>query len=291
MPISVDCKSLLYADDSVLLVSDKDPQIIADKLSHELDPCRQWMIDNKLSLHLGKTEAILFGTKRKLNSVDSFTVSCNGKSINTSLSVKYLGVTLENTLSGESIASNIIKKASGRLKFLYRHADFLCMKTRKTLCSALILCHFDYACSSWYTGLSKNYKNKLQIMQNKIVRFILDVGPRTHIGQKEFDMVGMLSSQDRVVQLKLSHVFKIFHNCCPEYMKMHFTRVSSLHNYSTRGSPFNFKVPHSKGQDRFTFFNTAIHHWNSLPNEIKNINDFKLFKQSVKQFLSDQGSI
>ena len=79
------------------------------------------MIDNKLSLHLGKTEGILFGTKRKLNSVISvqdFSINCNGMTISTS-SVKYLGVTLYNTLSGDSIASNVIKKANGRLKFLY----------------------------------------------------------------------------------------------------------------------------------------------------------------------------
>ena len=133
----VDCKVLLYADDSALLVSGKDPKMVADELSKELDSCRQWMIDNKLSLHLGKTEAILFGSKRKLNSVQDFSVKCNGKTINNSSSVKYLGVNLDNTLSGESIASNIIKKASGRLKFLYRHSNCLNFKSRKTLSSAL----------------------------------------------------------------------------------------------------------------------------------------------------------
>ena len=286
MPISVDCKLLLYADDSALLVSNKDPKIVADKLSHELESCRQWLIDNKLSLHLGKTEAILFGSKRKLNGVQDFSVICDGKKINNASSVKYLGVTLDNTLSGDSIALNVTKKASGRLKFLFRHSGCLNFKTRKTLCSALIMCHFDYACCSWYSALSQKNKNKLQIMQNKIVRFILGVGPRTHIGQEERDLVKMISCQDRVMQLKLNHVFKIFHNSSPDYLKLHFTRVSSVHKYSTRGSPFNFVVPNSKGQARFTFYNTAIHHWNALPNEIKNTNDFIMFKQLVKKHLA-----
>ena len=35
----------------------------------------------------------------------------------------------------------------------------------------------------------KNTKKQLQILQNKVVRFILDVGPRTHIGQNELDKV------------------------------------------------------------------------------------------------------
>ena len=56
----------------------------------------------------------------------------------------------------------------------------------------LIMCYFDYACCSWYSALSQKNKNKLQIMQNKIVRFILGMGPRTHIGQEELGMVGMI---------------------------------------------------------------------------------------------------
>merc|ERR1712033_103466 len=55
MPMSVKCKLLLYADDSTLIISGSDPKVIADTLSFELSSCRQWLIDNKLSLHLGKT--------------------------------------------------------------------------------------------------------------------------------------------------------------------------------------------------------------------------------------------
>ncbi|CAL4124750.1 unnamed protein product [Meganyctiphanes norvegica] len=66
MPISVKCKLLLYADDSALIVSGSDPRAIASLLSKELESCRQWLMDNKLSLHLGKTESILFGPNKKI---------------------------------------------------------------------------------------------------------------------------------------------------------------------------------------------------------------------------------
>ena len=114
-------------------------------------------------------------------------------------------------------------------------------------------------------------KKQLQIIQNKIVHFIMGARSRAHIGRNELDNVSLLSSRDRVVQLKVNQVFKNFHNLFPDYMKMYFTRVSSVHRYSTRGNPFNFVIPCSKGQARFTFYNTAIHHWNCLPNEIKDI--------------------
>ena len=253
MPTSVHCKLLLYADDSALLASDKNPHNIATSLSAELESCRQWLIDNKLSLHLGKTECILFGSKSKLKKVDSFLVKCNGEEVKSSSSMKYLGVTLDPVLSGEGIATSIIKKAGDRLKFLYRQANFLNEKSRKTLCSALIQCHFDYACSSWYSALSVRLKNKLQTVQNKMVRFILDKNPRAHIGQRELDRLGLLNIQDRVTQLKLNHVFKVFHNLAPKYMSDNFTRVSDRYNYNTRQSHLNFIIPtHSSSRNTFS---------------------------------------
>ena len=125
MPMSVKCKLLLYADDSALLVSGSDPSKIAERLSKELESCRQWLIDNKLSLHLGKTEAILFGSRRKLSKVQSFEVKCGDDLIKNVNSVKYLGITIDNTLSCANIVDNIVKTSITRLKFLYRFKDML----------------------------------------------------------------------------------------------------------------------------------------------------------------------
>ena len=70
MQISVDCRLALYADDSALIFSHKDSGVISDKLSSELSNCKKWLVDNKLSLHVGKTESLLFGTSRRLSKVD-----------------------------------------------------------------------------------------------------------------------------------------------------------------------------------------------------------------------------
>ena len=65
MNISLSCRLSLYADDSALLFSHRDANVIADRLSNELTRCKHWLVDNRLSLHVGKTEALLFGSKRK----------------------------------------------------------------------------------------------------------------------------------------------------------------------------------------------------------------------------------
>ena len=69
MCTSVTCKLSLYADDSALLFLHSDAAIIAEWLSQELSMCKRWLVDNKLSLHIGKTESLLFGSKRKLRKV------------------------------------------------------------------------------------------------------------------------------------------------------------------------------------------------------------------------------
>ena len=61
-------------------------------------------------------------------------------------------------------------------------------------------CYFDYSCSSWYSGLGSGLTKKLQILQNKVVRFVLDLGPRARINCNILDSVGMLSVPDRVSQ-------------------------------------------------------------------------------------------
>ena len=76
MVVSVDpeCKLLLYADDSTNLFSHTDPDFISKKLGKVLESCSRWLVDNKLSLHFGKTECMIFGSKRKIKQVDKFNV-------------------------------------------------------------------------------------------------------------------------------------------------------------------------------------------------------------------------
>jgi hypothetical protein len=181
--IDQDCKVLLYADDTAILFSHNDTRVISEKLSRMLKSCHEWLVDNKLSLHLGKTESILFGPNRKLRSQspENFSISCNGINIESKTSVKYLGVMIDQFLSGDHVVNTILKKVHQILKFVFRNKNCLELQSRKTLCSTLMQCHFDYTCSCWYEGLTKQMKNKLQIVQNKVVRFILGLHHRKNI--------------------------------------------------------------------------------------------------------------
>ena len=178
-----------------------------------------------LSPHLGKTECILFGTKHKLNRVENFSVSCGNKMLSCKTSVKYLGVELDNYLNGQLIAESAISKINSRMKFLYRQAAFLCKDSRKLLVNALVQCHFDYACAAWFSGISQASKNKLQVLQNKAMRFILNLGPRSHLGTEEFKALNFLPVELQVNKIKLNIMFDIVHGTAPSYLSDAVTPV------------------------------------------------------------------
>ena len=68
MPQAVECDLLLYADDSVLLFTHKNVDVINDQLNRDFNSLCEWFVDNKLSIHFGedKTKSILFTSKHKI---------------------------------------------------------------------------------------------------------------------------------------------------------------------------------------------------------------------------------
>ena len=48
------CRLSLYADDSALVFSGSDSEYVANFLGAELSICKKWLVDNRLSLHLGR---------------------------------------------------------------------------------------------------------------------------------------------------------------------------------------------------------------------------------------------
>ena len=109
------------------------------------------------------------------------------------------------------------------------------------MCSALIQCHFDYSCSSWFPGINMTLTKKLQIIQNKMIRFILNLKSRDSIRNKELSKSGFLNVTDRVKQLMMNHVFKIRNYKCPPYMLSRFSRLNEdLTGMTTRASETDF---------------------------------------------------
>ena len=146
--------------------------------------------------------------------------------------VEYLGCYLDSYLNGESMARRVLEKINTKLNFLWRQSNYLNYSSRRLLCNALIQPHFDCGCTSWYPLLSKALKTKLQIAQNKCIRFCLELPPRGHISPSHFRKINWLPVEHRVELCTSTTVFKYWKGIAPSYLNDMF--MSSLNNYNTR---------------------------------------------------------
>ena len=93
----------------------------------------------------------------------------------------------------------------------------------RLLCNALIQPNFDYASSAWYPNLQNEFSDKLQICQNKFIRFCMSFGNRSRIGIREFKEINCLPVRARFEQNVTTHIFKQ-HNKLPlKYIDEIFT--------------------------------------------------------------------
>ena len=178
MPQAVKLNLFLYADDSCLMYQHRDVNEFEKQLNKDFENVCNWFVDNKLSIHFSedKTKSILFATKRKIKSPRKLNVKYKNIKIKQHSQIIYLGCVLDETFCGEPMALKALNKINGKLKFLYRKNKFLRLTLRKMLCNAIIQPHFDYACSAWYPNLNEKLKMKIQITQNKCIRFCLKLG-------------------------------------------------------------------------------------------------------------------
>ena len=108
------------------------------------------------------------------------------------------------------MALNVLKKINGRLRSLYRQGKYLNARLRRMLCNALIQPHFDY--------MEKGLKDKLQIAQNKCVRYCLFLGNRDGIRYKHLRQINWFPVAERVKQFIAVMVYKFSNSLSPKYM-------------------------------------------------------------------------
>ena len=135
------------------------------------------------------------------------------------------------------MALKVISKINCRLRFLYRKNRFLSQPLRRLLCNALIQPHFDYACSAWYPNLNNRLKSKLQILQNKCIRFCLNLDSKAHIGLTKFEKINWLPINDQFEQCISSMTFTYFNYLSPLYMSDAF-KLAGQNTPATRTSLF-----------------------------------------------------
>ena len=141
-------KIVIYADDTVIYVADKDVKNINSKLTKEMDAIAKWFDKNALIINLkkGKTESLLFGTSQRIAKQNNeLNVMYRGVKILNTSQYKYLGIEVDSTLNLNCHFEKCYKRALSRLGLLGKLRPHLDLAAAKAIYRTMILPTFTFS--------------------------------------------------------------------------------------------------------------------------------------------------
>ena len=295
--------SILYADDKTDLVSDSDPNRLAEKIQEEANRSSEWAIDNKMVCAGNKTKLLVIGTdslrKSRFDNQQMQVVVCNA-TIKDTKSEILLGLVLNNNLTwkdylyGNAFEKGLISQLSQRAGMLSKISQLMPSFRFKQICSGLFYSKLIYCIHVFGTfwdvdsfdesrrrspAFTKEDNRKLQVIQNKILRLKtgLPFDTPTNDLLKE---AGDMSIQQLTAYSSLVAAQKSMYNQEPAYLSDKFQR-----------SPRNDKqlVPpkYRLSISRNVFFYRTSLLFNSLPENLQILMNPKEFQRQVKVWIKE----
>ena len=145
---NLNCHVIKYADDTVIYYANKDIDVIEKVLNSEMESVGTYCRENELVLNLkkGKTEAMLFGTAKRVKQHGrELKISYNGTSISFVSEYVYLGNVIDSTLTLQSNFNRAYKRASNRLRLLKSVRKYLDINAATKIFNMMILPILSYA--------------------------------------------------------------------------------------------------------------------------------------------------
>ena len=206
----MNCKSNLYADDTVLSVADKCAQNIEIKLNTELEKAHRWFAENSLKLNAKKTKYMIFGNARKTKQLGDISINLNANKLDQVESFKYLRVHFDQQLSWKEHLKETAQKISLKLKKIQRASPFLSKHCRTLLVNSLVMPYFDH-CSEAWSSASFTSLSRLPNLHNKTLKM------------KEKSLKDPASLQERFKRNIAIMMFKCLNGLAPDYLTDGFT--------------------------------------------------------------------
>ncbi len=141
------------------------------KLMECIVDIKNCMTNNFLLLNSEKTEVLIIGPKNHTSNNLEHCLTLEGCSLDSSSSVRNLGVLFDSNLSFDSHISNICKTAFFHLKNIFKLRPMLSMSNAEMLIHAFMTSRLDY-CNALIGGCSARLIKKLQMVQIAAARVL-----------------------------------------------------------------------------------------------------------------------
>lgn len=261
----------IYADDTSIVMSNNSPESLRVECASALKRLHEWFSENDLLLNANKTQALLFQTRqRSLQTPPDITV--NGEPILFSDSVKFLGVGIDRFLSWKPHCQAVCARLNS-IAYQFRVlSPVLTARQLLALYHAQVGSKISYGICFW--GGSSMAPDIL-LCQKKVLRIIKNV-PSTYSCRNLFKDYNILT---------VTSLF-IFELCVYVFLnKAKFRQNFMIHHFNTRQRS-DFHIPtYNLSITKNAPNILGIKLFNSLPADLKNINNLLRFKKELKKFL------
>lgn len=269
----------LFADDCVIYTTVRaiDDQL---RLNTSLTNISRWCQEWGMEINVGKTSYMHITRKR---APLKFAYHLNGLHVAEAASVKYLGVTITNTLKWDVHINQTCTKAYRQLGYLRRKLALAPSKVRLTSYKCLVRPILEYGSVIW--NPHQTYLlNQLEGIQNKALRFVYSQYSRdvNITALRNRASIQTLAIRRRIAALKF--LYLLYHDNINinkhEYLKPPYQR-SARTNHDKSIRPFISRCNSFK----YSYFPSVIEIWNNLPRDIVSSESLESFTANLEKFL------
>ena len=163
------CRFQLYADDTVIYLSGNNTLTTVAKIQEDITRLYEWCSRNRLTINIQKTKAMIIGSKSLIKKCNPPSIKLGTNIIEYVKSYKYLGITLDQTLTFNNHINRLIQTLSHKAYQLAKIRRYINEETSLKIYKAMIIPYLDYG-DIIYDAAPLKQLEKLQKIQNRCLR-------------------------------------------------------------------------------------------------------------------------
>ena len=273
---------ILFADDTNLLMCNKNLDTLIDKMNEELLKINTWLQLNKLSLNLKKTNFILFkSSKKKITKKPD--IKIKDHYITQVKSTKFLGTIVDDQLKWKEHINFVANKISRLTGIICKARHFVTRSLLKSIYYALIYPYILYGNVVWATAY-QSHLVKIYKLQKKLVR-IITFKEYNHSSKPLFDNLKILNVY-QINYYTIAMLMRQFsNNQLPNSLKNIFRTNEQVHSHNTRSNKKLHKPCIKTNLKKLSISFKGVDIYNSLPSDLKNTQCKSTFKRKLKNYI------
>ena len=279
LPTIIETPSMQYADDTTLHRSCHKNQLTNSikLLEEDLSQLSSWSTKNGLIFNDDKLQMIFFHKPRSLPADRSYLVRSNGHSVKQEISVKLLGVKIDQNLSWTDQINHVTKCAQSNLQTIKRFKRFTPFNVRKTLAESLVLSKINY-CNTVFSQTPQYMRKKLQRVQTSAAGYVL----RKYAHREDVVNLGWLLVDQKVeMDLAVAGYKALNDENWPSYLKMSKLILGRNLRSNEIGTMIN------RGENG-SFQEQVALVFNDLPKSLREESSIKIFYKNTKKYFLDR---